>query len=131
MAPYYCSQRALKLGTMARRLIDRNLDSRAMRAKLTPRAKPYWRSVEKGLHLGYRRLSGAAGPWIIRQYAGDQRYQETRIGVADDLSDDDGVQVLTYWQAVDLARAKSKDQALDQVGVGSYTVAQAIEDHLK
>jgi integrase len=116
---------------MARRLIDRNLDSRATRAKLTPRAKPYWRSVDKGLHLGYRRLSGAAGPWIIRQYAGDQRYQETRIGVADDLSDDDGVQVLTYWQAVDVARAKRKDQALDQVGVGSYTVAQAIEDHLK
>jgi integrase len=116
---------------MARRLADKNLDTRTARSKLTPRAKPYWRSIEKGLHLGYRRHEGAAGPWILRRYIEDQRYKEEGIGIADDLSDADGVSILSYWQAVDRARAKMKDQALDRAGVGSYTVAQAVEDHLK
>ena len=67
---------------MARRVADKNLDSRDARRRLTPRAKPYWRSIEKGLHLGYRRRDGAAGPWIARHYVGDQSYQETAIGIA-------------------------------------------------
>ena len=41
---------------MARRIADKNLDSKDARRKLQPRGKPYWRSVERGLHLGYRRL---------------------------------------------------------------------------
>ena len=118
---------------MARRVADKNLDSRDARRRLTPRAKPYWRSVERGLHLGYRRRDGAAGPWITRHYVGDQRYQETSIGVADDLSDADGVAILDYWQAVDKARARMKDRVLSEAGVpsGPYTVADAVAEHLQ
>jgi integrase len=118
---------------MARRLADKNLDTRTARRKLAPRAKPYWRSVEKGLHLGYRRLEGAAGPWIARHYAGDQRYKEEGIGIADDLSDADGVAIFTYWQAIDRARARMKTRVLSDAGVpsGPYTVADAVADHLK
>jgi Phage integrase, N-terminal SAM-like domain len=117
---------------MARRVADKNLDSRDARRRLTPRAKPYWRSIEKGLHLGYRRRDGAAGPWIARHYVGDQSYQETAIGIADDLSDADGVAILNYWQAVDKARARMKDRALADAGVPSnpYTVGDAVADHL-
>ena len=92
---------------MARRIADKNLDSKDARRKLQPRGKPYWRSVERGLHLGYRRLREGAGPWIARRYVGAQRYDEQAIGIADDLSDADGVRVLSYWQAVDLARGTS------------------------
>ena len=106
---------------MARRIADKALDSRAARSKLTPRIKPYWRSVEKGLHLGYCR-----GSWIVRRrYAG--RYQQESLGIADDLSDADGVTVLSYWQASDLARIKAQIT----VRPCRYTVAQAIEDHLQ
>src|SRR5262245_51525832 len=117
---------------MARKIKDANLDSKAARRKLAPRSKPYWRLVERGLHLGYRRHADMAGPWIVRQYVGDQRYQEIAIGIADDLSDADGVAILTYWQAVDKARARMKDRALSDAGVssGPYTVADAVADHL-
>ena len=62
---------------MARRVLDRYLDSKDARRRLAPRAKPYFRTIERGLHLGYRRLvNGAAGPWIARHYRGDRRYEE-------------------------------------------------------
>src|SRR5680860_1234170 len=86
---------------MARRVLDRFLDSKEARRRLAPRAKPYFRAIERGLHLGYRRLAtGAAGPWVARHYLGDGRYEEEAIGHADDLSDADGVAILNYWQAV-------------------------------
>jgi hypothetical protein len=55
---------------MARRIADKNLDSKEARRKLSPRGKPHWRGIERGLHLGYRRLSDGAGPWIVRRYLG-------------------------------------------------------------
>jgi integrase len=113
---------------MARRIQDKNLDSKDARRKLAPRGKPYWRGVERGLHLGYRRLSDAAGPWIVRRYLGKQKYDEQRIGIADDLSDADGVRVLDYWQAVDAARGAS---AKDAAAKKRYTVADAVHAYLE
>ena len=84
-------------------------------------------SVERGLHLGYRRLREGAGPWIARRYVGAQRYDEQAIGIADDLSDADGVRVLSYWQAVDLARGTSAKE----VAARTYTVADAVTDYLE
>ena len=93
---------------MARRIQDKILDSldkkreaarvdsKDARRKLQPRAKPYWRSIERGLHLGYRRLRDVAGPWIARRYLGNQRYDEQAIGIADDLSAADGLRVDDY-----------------------------------
>jgi hypothetical protein len=40
---------------MARTVRDTNLEARTARLRLTPRPKPYWRVLESGLHLGYRR----------------------------------------------------------------------------
>jgi integrase len=118
---------------MARRVLDKYLDSKDARRRLTPRAKPYFRAIENGLHLGYRRLSnGAAGPWIVRHYLGDQRYAEEAIGHADDLSDADGVAILTYWQAVEAARERMKLRVQSAAGiVGPYTVADAITAYLE
>ena len=55
---------------MARRLRDAVLNSREARRKLTPRGEPYFRCVEKGVHLGYRRRANAAGTWLIRHFNG-------------------------------------------------------------
>src|SRR5262245_12996370 len=87
--------------TMARRIKDATLDSRDARSRLKPRGKPYWRAIERGVHLGYRRLKGKAGTWCIRQYVGAQTYHVESICIADDFSDADGVLVLSYWQAID------------------------------
>jgi integrase len=111
---------------MARRIKDKNLDSKDARRNLQPRGKPYWRSVERGLHLGYRRLSEGAGAWIVRRYLGNQKYDERRIGIADDYSDADGVKVLDYWQAVDKARG----DAAKAVAKKPYTVADAVNAYL-
>ena len=94
---------------MARRVLDRYLECRDARRRLAPGAKPYFRTIERGLHLGYRRLAnGSAGPWVVRHYRGERRYEEEAIGQADDLSDADGVACLNYWQAVEVARERMK-----------------------
>ena len=89
---------------MARKVKDKALDSREARSKLKPRGKPYWRQIEQKLHLGYRRLKGKAGTWWVRHYIGAQTYEVESLGIADDLSDADGVAVLSFWQAQDKAR---------------------------
>jgi len=118
---------------MARRVLDRFLDSKDARRRLRPRAKPYFRAIERGLHLGYRRLAtGAAGPWVARHYLGHGRYQEEAIGHADDLSDADGVAILNYWQAVDAARKRMRLRVHAEAGItGPYTVADAITDYVE
>jgi hypothetical protein len=62
----------IKATRMARTLRDSTLETRAARARLKARGKPYYRVVEEGLHLGYRRVKGrpgkpaAAGKWVLR-----------------------------------------------------------------
>ena len=118
---------------VARRVLDRYLDSKEARRRLAPRAKPYFRTIERGLHLGYRRLgTGAAGPWVARHYLGERRYEEEAIGHADDLSDADGVAILTYWQAVEVARERMRLRVHSEAGItGPYTVAEAVADYLE
>jgi integrase len=116
---------------MARKVKDQALDSREARGKLKVRDKPYYRIVEEGAHLGYRRLRGRAGTWCDRHYAGNQEYKVEGIGTADDLSDADGVAILSYWQAVDKVRERRKERAHNAAGItGPYTVKQALDDYL-
>jgi hypothetical protein len=122
-----------KYGNMARRVLDRYLDSKDARRRLAPRGKPYFRTIERGLHLGYRRLAnGAAGPWMARHYCGSRRYEEEPIGHADDLSDADGVAILTYWQAVEVSRERMKLRVQSAAGmVGPYSVGDAVTAYLE
>ena len=80
---------------MARLVRDAKLETRTARARLPIGPKPYFRRLEIGFHLGYRRLS-SGGTWIARRFAQDGRYRENRLGVADDTQDADGVSVLDY-----------------------------------
>ena len=72
---------------MARTIRDTALDTRAARSRLSPRGKPYYRAIEEGLHLGYRKSKGrpgkpaTAGKWALRHYVGDQAYVVETIGV--------------------------------------------------
>jgi integrase len=116
---------------MARRIKDTALDSRQARRKLTPRGEPYYRSVERGVHLGYRRRANAAGTWLLRSYR-DGAYRADRLGIADDLSDADGATVLTYWQAVDAVRKRMAEQGRAVAeSVRRLTVADAMDAYLR
>jgi integrase len=117
---------------MARKVRDKELDSREARSKLKPRGKPYRRLIEPGLHLGYRRIAGRSGTWDARHYKGGGQYEIERIGIADDLSDSDGVAILDYWQAVDEARKRMVARAHAAAGkTGPLTVRDVIEQYLE
>jgi integrase len=110
---------------MARTLRDANLGTREARSRLRVQGRPYWRLIEPGLHLGYRRLAGRPGTWCVRRYVGSQTYVVSALnGIADDYADGDGRSVLSFAQAQQAA-LRHKPQA-----AGPLTVEQAVEDYL-
>ena len=119
---------------MARTVRDRSLETRAARLRLEPRGKPYWRGIETGLHIGYRRLRQGGGTWTARRFIGQGRYAEKSHGVADDLQHADGVTTLTFSQAQNAAREwwraeQRRALGLEEERRGPYTVAEAIRDY--
>jgi integrase len=122
---------------MARTLKDSSLDTRAARARLKARGKPYYRTIEEGLHLGYRKPRGrkgkpaVSGKWVMRRYVGGQAYVVEAIGVADDYADADGVAIINFSQAQNKARDLFKQNAHAEAGVGPYTVAVAMRDYVQ
>ncbi len=97
---------------------DTKLETRSARSRLEPGGKPYYRSLEPGLHLGYRKpSSGGAGKWVTRHYCGQEEYVVANLAIADDFSDPDGTTILNYGQAVAEARKRrinhAKGVALD------------------
>ncbi len=119
---------------MARTVRDTALESRAARGRLPTQKKPYWRPLHQGSHLGYYR-GARGGSWCARQFGGG-KYRETKLGIADDVADADGVAVLSFRQAQDKARAWFSEQAhllagLEPATSGPYTVGGAITDYLR
>src|ERR1043166_4705500 len=98
---------------MPRKVRDASLETRTARSRLRVRHKPYARLIEPGLPLLYRKLTSGPGTWIARRYAGDGRYLTENLRtpqgdliIADDYSDADGVRVLSFAQAQELAKAE-------------------------
>lgn len=112
---------------MARLVRDATLETRAARSRLKPRGKPYFRTIEEGLHLGYRKPRSGAGKWVARHYIGDRAYEVETIGSADDFSDADGIAILSYGQA----QAAARERMVRRAGqAGPFTVADAMMDYL-
>ena len=108
---------------MARTVRDAALESRTARARLKVRGKPFYRTLDAGLHLGYRKSKGT-GRWLVRLYLGEQKYRLAALpGVADDVQDADGVGVLSYAQAQAKAREFSKQGALAPLTVEAAIAA--------
>jgi integrase len=117
---------------VARTVRDANLDSRTARSRLKARGKPYFRSLEPGLHLGYRKPLSGPGKWVARHYTGDQSYEVETLAIADDYSDADGVAVLSFHQAQTLARTRMVGRAHAAAGkTGPLTVSDAIEAYIE
>ncbi len=118
---------------MAKTVRDARLDTRAARARLAIRGKPYWRSIDPGTHLGYRKGKNG-GKWLVRWYAGDERYREELIGAADDGADADGIGILNFAQAQAQARHRATAFANSAAGLSpdreKYTVGEALQAYL-
>lgn len=114
---------------MARSARNSSLETRTARLRI--RRKPYFAKIAKGLSLGYYR-GVVAGSWIARYYRGEQSYETTVIGAADDTIEADGVTAFDYWQAQEQARRWGERQRLLAAGArkGPYTVNNAIDDYI-
>jgi hypothetical protein len=120
---------------MARTVREAALASRTARLRLAVTSKPYWRVLEQGLHLGYRRRA-TGGSWIARRRNDQSIYREAKLGLADDLQDANGETILDFSQAQRAARtwcAKTQrlDSGLGAASTGPYTITHAIADYLE
>jgi integrase len=116
---------------MPRKVRDASLETRTARGKLKVRHKPYYRLIEPGLHLGYRKLPSGPGTWVARRYAGNGRYVveniravDNAVTLADDYADADGVGILSFAQAQQKARVVRKK-------AGALTVSGVLDDYLE
>lgn len=126
---------------MARKIRDATLETKAARKRLPAGPEPHWRSLDQGLHLGYRRRV-EGGSWTARRRSPLGSYQETKLGAADDIQDENGVTFFDYWQAQEKARTWDKEEGRRDKGLdpktglppcevqSDYTVADAMRDYL-
>ena len=120
---------------MSRQVLDSNLSTRTARNRLKARAKPYWRLIEHGRHIGYRRTP-RGGTWVARLYLGSGKYAETRLGTADNVTDADEVEVLSRPQAQRAAhdwfiRRQREEEGLHPDMNRKWTVADAVTEYLE
>lgn len=88
---------------MSRTTQEAPIQSPTARARLAARTEPYYRSLQRGLALGYRR-GKHGGSWLARtRDSVRDGYTETKIGPADD-DGEKTVQGLSYDQAEQRAR---------------------------
>ena len=117
---------------MARTIRNAKLDTRSARAKLAPRREPYWCAIAPGRHLGYRRLGAQGGTWIAKlRTPGVGRWIRSLDGVADDVMDANGRDVLTFAMAQERARSWFVEQERADQPVApapaAYTVTEALD----
>lgn len=83
---------------MSRRLRETVVTSRSARKALEEGI--HWRAVDPDVHLGYRK-GKRGGHWLVRWYVGDQKYNQAKLGTADDVLTEG---TLSYEAAVKAAR---------------------------
>ena len=109
---------------MARRLRDKNIETREARAKLKASPNPYWRAIGRGLHLGYRK-GKTGGVWVVRKFVGGKegtsyKYDVRTIAQADDREDANGIEILDFWTAQDRARDERRAGSCPPAGRHVY-----------
>ena len=117
---------------MARTVIDTNLQNRAARSELSYRDAPYWRMIDEGMHIGYRK-GKLKSAWRARFLKSNGAYKKQSLGIADDIQDADGVAMLSFSQAQEKAREWFRQQVRIDHGLGpedGYSVSDALDDYL-
>lgn len=115
---------------MPRLVHDVRLETRNARAALRSRKAPYFRSLEPGLSLGYRK-GKTGGMWIARRNLSEKRYATETLGIADDRTDRDGTTILSYADAIAGAREWwLESKRFGKVSPGSFTVSDSLDHYL-
>jgi integrase len=124
---------------MPRSVTETPIATKAARDRLAPRHQPYWRGLDAGAALGYRK-GATAGAWIVRVADADAGggYRQAVIGRADDTLKADGADVMDFRQAEAKAREWLVRHARVAAGLepeimpktAPYTVADAVTDYL-
>lgn len=119
---------------MARLARNSKIDTRSARSRLPVRREPYFTSMSPGHALGYRR-GAKGGTWVARRYdpSAARKMAYRSLGAADDILDADGITVLTFAQAQEMARAWFATLANDAHGAdaGPYTISDAVRAYLE
>jgi integrase len=117
---------------MSRKVRDSNLETRTARSRLAVRHKPYFRLIEVGLHVGYRKLTSGPGTWLARRYTGKGRYTAENLRtadgaliLADDYEDSDGERILSFAEAQSAARGPRGTPR------SAYSVVDAMDEYLR
>lgn len=133
---------------MSRSTDDAPITARAARERLAVRHEPYWRAIEGGIALGYRK-GPRGGVWLARLWE-DGRYRKATLGRADDIlpatvGRTDGAVAPAGVKVLDFRQAQTKAQEwavrLHRVAAGlepertvapasPYSVTEAIADYL-
>jgi integrase len=82
------------------------LENPTARRKLPVRKKPYYVAISPGVFLGYCRNEGHC-KWSVRVVRGRAEWTD-RFATTDDLEPGNGRDVLSYWDAIDQARALAR-----------------------
>ncbi len=125
---------------MPRTVNDAPLTTRAARERLAARHQPYWRAIEAGAAVGYRK-GAMGGVWLVRvaDPAAGGGYRQSALGRADDALKAAGTEVLDFRQAEAKARewiarhhriAAGLEPEPTAAPAAPYIVADAITDYL-
>ena len=114
---------------MARLRRDARLESRDARARLpqTDDRNGYWRTIERGLSLGYYK-GAQGGSWFVRRFQGG-KYLKARLALADDASDSNGTTILSFAEAQ--RKALGTSETLKPREARRYSVADAVTDYIE
>jgi integrase len=109
------------------------LNTAANRARL-PKGKRQIDVLAPGIALVYRRgkAASADGTWSVRTRTNDgpSPYELASIGLADDVTEPDGVKWLSYRQAVEVALRKARTMHRD-AKAAPLSVAEAVEKYIE
>lgn len=125
---------------MPRSVSDAPLTTRAARERLARRHQPYWRAIEAGAAVGYRK-GATGGVWLVRvaDPTAGGGYRQAALGSADDALKADGAKVFDWRQAETAARSYIARHHRIAAGLEPdpasapakpYTVADAFADYL-
>jgi integrase len=114
---------------MARKVRNSSLESRSARLKLEIQRKPYsGATLARGISLMYRR-NKTNGTWVLKASNGHGAYWTKAIGLADDYEDSDGKNVLTFFEAQDVAKKLARGDGDVDSGAAPLSVDAALNDY--
>jgi integrase len=125
---------------MPREVQDTPMTTRAARERLAVRHQPYWKGIDAGAAIGYRK-GRTGGAWLVRVVdpAAGGGYRQSKLGSADDVLKSDGEKVLDFRKAETaarnwIARHHRIAAGLEPEPVASpsapYVVADAMSDYV-